>query len=78
MYYYLCEYCDGTVRPKRVNSEIFKHRDGFVILKDITIGICDKCSNRYYTADILRQVEAIATRQVAADAEERVPVGHLE
>jgi len=78
MYNYPCEYCDGIVRPKRVNREVFKHRDGFVIMKDITIGVCDKCDNRYYSADILRRVEAIASGQVPADAEERVLVGHLE
>jgi YgiT-type zinc finger domain-containing protein len=77
MYNYPCEYCNGTVRPKRVNREAFKHRDGFVIMKDITIGVCDKCGNRYYSADILRRVEAIASGQVPADAEERVLVGHL-
>ncbi|MGH7597680.1 MAG: YgiT-type zinc finger protein [bacterium] len=78
MYNYPCEYCDGTVCPKRVNQEAFKHRDSFVIMKDITIGVCDKCGNRYYRADILRRVEAIASGQVPADAEERVLVGHLE
>lgn len=77
MYNYPCEYCDGTVRPKRVNREAFKHRDGFVIMKDITIGVCDKCGNRYYSADILRRVEAIASGQVPPDSEERVLVGHL-
>jgi YgiT-type zinc finger domain-containing protein len=77
MYNYPCEYCDGTVRSKRVNREVFKHRDGFVIMKDLTIGVCDKCGNRYYSADILRRVEAIASGQVPADAEERALVGHL-
>lgn len=77
MYTYPCEYCDGTVRPKRVVREAFKHRDSFVIMNDIIIGVCDKCSNRYYNAEILRRVEAIASGQIAADAEERVPVGHL-
>ncbi len=77
MYNYPCEYCDGLVRPKQIEQEAFKHRDGFVIMKNIIIGVCDKCGNRYYNADILRQVEAIATGQATADAEERVPVGHL-
>lgn len=78
MFNYLCNYCDGTVRPKRFESEAFKHRAGFVILKNVTIGVCDKCGNRYYSADLLRRVEAIATKQHPADAEERVPVGHRE
>lgn len=77
MYNYPCEYCEGTVRPKPVVREAFKHREGFVIMNDITIGVCEKFGNRYYNADILRRVEAIATGQIVADAEERVPIGHL-
>lgn len=77
MYNYLCEYCKGTVRPKHVAKEVFKHRDGFVILKNITIGVCDQCGNRYYSADILHRVEAIATGEVEREDEERVPVGSL-
>ncbi len=78
MYGYSCNFCEGTVRTKRVESEAFKHREGFVILKNVTIGVCDKCGNRYYSADLVRRVEAIATRQHPADAEERVLVGYWE
>ncbi|MEH2066544.1 MAG: hypothetical protein V7K50_30475 [Nostoc sp.] len=37
MYGYRCEYCEGTVQPRIVKREAFKHRDGFVILEDVTI-----------------------------------------
>lgn len=43
MYGYRCEYCEGTVQPRIVKREAFKHRDGFVILEDVTIGVCDTC-----------------------------------
>ena len=43
MYDYRCEYCEGTVRPKKVKREAFKHKNGFVILEDVTIGVCDVC-----------------------------------
>ena len=43
-----------------VKCEAFKHRDGFVILEDVTIGVCDTCGNRYYSADILHAVHAVA------------------
>ncbi|WP_442945129.1 YgiT-type zinc finger protein [Nostoc sp.] len=49
---YRCEYCEGTVQPLTLKREAFKHRDGFVILEDVTIGVCDTCGNRYYCADI--------------------------
>lgn len=37
MYGYRCEYCEGTVHPRTVKQEAFKHRDGFVILENVAI-----------------------------------------
>ena len=73
---YRCEYCDGTVREKVVEREAFKHKEGFVILEDVVIGVCDKCGNRYYSADILKRVEAIATGKIPPELTEEVPVAH--
>jgi hypothetical protein len=67
---YRCEYCEGTVREKRVEREAFKHKEGFVIL------VCDKCGNRYYLADTLKRVHAIATGTTPPDRKEPVPVAH--
>ena len=78
MYRYTCEYCEGTVQPRTVKREAFKHRDGFVILEDIVIGVCDNCGNRYYSADILHAVHAIATGSVSPERTERIPVAHLK
>lgn len=77
MYGYRCEYCEGTVQPKRVKREAFKHKNGFIILEDITVGVCDVCSNRYYSADILHAVHAIATGERPPERTEAVPVAHL-
>lgn len=73
---YRCEYCEGKVREKQVEREAFKHRKGFVILENVSIGICDKCGNRYYSADTLKRVEAIAEGEVRPRRMERVPVAH--
>jgi len=56
MYDYKCEYCERTIRPKKVKHEAFKHKTGFVILEDVIIGVCDLCGTRYYSADILHTV----------------------
>jgi YgiT-type zinc finger domain-containing protein len=60
---YECEECDGTVRPKLIEREAFRHKSGSVILENVVIGICDSCGNRYYSADILHRVHEIATSQ---------------
>jgi YgiT-type zinc finger domain-containing protein len=77
MYGYKCEYCGGTVQPRAVKRAAFKHKNGFIILEDITIGVCDVCGNRYYSADILHAVHDIATGIKLPERTEGVPVAHL-
>ena len=75
---YRCEYCEGTVREKRVEREAFKHRTGFVILEDVLIGVCDTCANRYYSAEILKHVQAVATGKILPERTEHVPVSQVQ
>ena len=76
MYDYRCEYCEGIVRARAVEKEAFKHKTQFVILEDVTIGICDICGNRYYSADLLHAVHDIASGAKAPERIEEVLVGH--
>lgn len=77
MYGYRCEYCEGTVQPRMVKREAFKHKKGFIILEDVTIGICNVCGNRYYSADILHTVHDIASGTKLPERTEAIPVGHV-
>ncbi|HSR68959.1 MAG TPA: YgiT-type zinc finger protein [Acidobacteriota bacterium] len=76
-YGYRCEHCGGMVRPRLVKREAFKHKSGFIIMEDVTIGVCDSCGNRYYSADILHAVHEVATGTRRAERTEQVPVAHL-
>jgi len=77
MYGYPCAYCRGTVQPRAMEREAFKHKQGFVILENLRIGICDTCGNRYYTAEILHTVHDIATGKRTAERTEAVPVAQF-
>jgi YgiT-type zinc finger domain-containing protein len=77
MYGYKCEYCEGRVKPRLIDREAFKHKNGFIILENVTIGVCDVCGNRYYSADILHMVNDIATGVVIPERTEMIPVAHL-
>jgi YgiT-type zinc finger domain-containing protein len=76
MYGYKCEYCDGIVQEKLLKQEVFKHKRGFVILEDVLIGVCDQCGNRYYSSEILKTVDAIATGKKPPEKMQTVPVAH--
>jgi YgiT-type zinc finger domain-containing protein len=71
---YKCEFCSGTVKAKRVDREAFKHKIGFVILEEVTIGVCSQCGSRYYTAETLKRVRAIASGKAKPTRTQRVPV----
>jgi YgiT-type zinc finger domain-containing protein len=74
MYGYRCEYCDGTVQERIVEREAFKHRDGFVILENVPVGVCDKCGYRYYHSTLLHRVEQIAAKKESPARMGQVPV----
>ena len=74
MYGYQCEYCDGIVQERTVEREAFKHRNGFVILENVPVGVCDKCGYRYYHSTLLQRVEKIAAKKEFPTRIERVPV----
>lgn len=77
LYGYACEHCEGTVRAKKVDREAFKHKKGFIILEGITVGVCDSCGLRYYSAEILHAVHDIATGAKPYERIEKIPVSHL-
>ena len=77
-YGYVCEHCDGTIRAKNITREAFKHKKGFVILEGITVGVCDACRLRYYSAEILHAVHDIATGAKPFDRIEKIPVSRLQ
>ena len=68
-----CEYCDGIVHERIVEREVFKHKNGFVILKNVPIGVCNTCGSRYYSAKVLHEVDDIASGRRQAE-EEVVPI----
>lgn len=74
MYDFTCEHCDGTVRERRVEREALRHKGNFVILEDVSIGVCDQCGTRYFDASVLRQVAEIGRGTVATDRTIAVPV----
>jgi YgiT-type zinc finger domain-containing protein len=75
MYDFTCEHCAGTVRARRVDQEAFRHKDGFVVLEDVPIGICERCGARYFDASVLRRVAELHRGLVASDRTMEVPVG---
>ena len=74
MYGYSCEYCEGTVKERVVEKEVFKHKNGFVMLENVPVGICDNCGYRYYHSTILKRVDEIAEDKEEPKRTEPIPI----
>ncbi|MBI4583254.1 MAG: YgiT-type zinc finger protein [Planctomycetes bacterium] len=75
MYDFTCEHCEGKVRKRRVEREAFRHKRGFVVLKEVPIGVCENCGARYFDASVVRRVAEIARGLKPSDGTIEVPVG---
>jgi YgiT-type zinc finger domain-containing protein len=73
----LCEYCDGTVRERRVREDYWSGKQ-LVIIEDVPVGICDRCGERYYSAAVLEKMDRIAGRRSKIKRTIRVPVTTFE
>ena len=60
---YQCENCESTVRWREVEREVFKYKKLILTLQEITIGVCDGCGLRYYSADTLHAFHAVAIHE---------------
>ncbi|MGB9596197.1 MAG: YgiT-type zinc finger protein [Candidatus Poribacteria bacterium] len=74
MYGYKCECCGGIVEKRLIDKEAFKHKNGFVILENVPVGICNKCGYRYYHSTILKKVEEVSQGIYTPEKVETVPV----
>lgn len=74
MYGYSCEYCEGTVQERVVKKEVFKHKNGFIMLENVPIGICESCGYRYYHSTILKRVDEIAEDKIENRRFEPIPI----
>ena len=68
-----CEYCSGKVVEKRVTLHR-KVKGKYVIIEDVPAGVCTECGTRYYTASVLKTVEASIHGRRKAKREVLVPV----
>lgn len=75
MYDFGCEHCGGQVQERSVSREVFRHKGSFVILKDVPIGVCDKCGARYFDASVVRRVAEIGRGLVPPQEKLEIPVG---
>ena len=72
-----CEYCNGDIREKNVTVNHW-YEDKLVIIKNVPVGVCHQCGERYYEAAILDQLDILAQNSDAAQENISVPIMVLD
>lgn len=63
-----CEYCSGEIRQKKVTVDHWY--DG----KDVPVGACQECGQRYYAAATLDRLDTMTQNSDTAPERMSVPV----
>ncbi len=66
-----CEYCNGIIIEKTIDLPR-KVGKRYVLIKNVPAGICKGCGIRYYTASVLKTIEAVVHGR--KKAEKKIPM----
>ena len=72
MKYDRCEQCDGVVRSRRVTVDL-RRGDKLYVFRNVPIGVCSRCGERYYPGPLLEKLDEIAKHAVNGAKTVRVP-----
>ncbi len=58
----MCEYCNGTVEEKVAQVD-FRYKGHIIYIKNVPVGVCNKCGERYFDAKVYKKLEEIARKK---------------
>lgn len=60
-----CSFCGGPVEERLVNVD-YRTKTGLVIIENVPAGVCRQCGEEYYTAQVAKTLEKLATETPAS------------
>ena len=67
-----CEYCNGSVRTRRVTVDL-RRGSQLYIFDNVPVGVCSKSGERYYPGRVLERLDEIAEHGLEGAKTVRVP-----
>ena len=71
-----CEYCSGPIVEKIVDLPR-KIGEKYVLIENVPAGVCKSCGTRYYSANVLKNIEMITQGRRKAEREVSMAVYSL-
>ena len=51
-----CTFCRGAVEERRIEYD-YRRKDRLLIMKNVPAGVCTQCGEKYFKADVLKQMD---------------------
>lgn len=68
-----CSFCGGEVKGKNVELD-YRYKGKLYIFKDVPVGVCRQCGERYLTAKVAKDIERRIQKKVKWDKTVEVPI----
>ena len=68
-----CEYCGGGVRGRKVTVDL-RRGDELYVFRNVLVGVCTKCGERYYPGPVLERLDELAAHGMKGAKRVSVPV----
>ncbi|RDV80889.1 type II toxin-antitoxin system MqsA family antitoxin [Ammonifex thiophilus] len=59
-----CSFCGGPVEERLVSVD-YRTKTGLVIIENVPAGVCRQCGEQYYTAEVAKAMEKLASEALA-------------
>jgi len=67
-----CEYCKGAVKARRVTVDLRRGKQ-LCVFRNVTVGVCGQCGERYYPGPVLERPEELARHGINGSKTIKVP-----
>ena len=67
-----CQYCAGRVRGRKVTVDL-RRGERLFVFRNVPVGVCSKCGERYYPGRTLEHLDEIAEHGLDGSKTIRVP-----
>ena len=59
MKYENCSFCNGSVKPERIDTE-FWWGDRLVVFEHVPAGVCENCGEQYFRGEVYEKMVKVA------------------
>jgi YgiT-type zinc finger domain len=75
--YHKCHFCGGQVLEKRITIDYRWGDKLMAIIENVPAGVCQVCGEQYFKAEVVKEMERIATSEETPKRMLQVPLKEL-